>query len=261
MFEGGICTCSSRQISLSICQYNRITKSLIHFFQLELLEIKSIWNENIDRNDEDDQNENDGKIEQSIKIWKENFSLIEENCSLLKEKEEKKREIFPSINEIKCVEYPESFQSISTSLYLPSRFLLWNSIGAITSYNEQIQISFHDVSYHHTITIENQIEKYSLADLSLKAIILGSKQTGQCLCSLYQSWDTNQKQWIIKEDHLELVRLTDNYVLLATKQRFLRLFSLSGIQQCIIRLHGPIICLSTYSNQIWIIHHSIQGWN
>ncbi|CAF4211740.1 unnamed protein product, partial [Adineta steineri] len=44
------------------------------------------------------------------------------------------------IVETKPVELQESFQSTSTSKYLESRFLLWNNIGAITCYSEQIQI-------------------------------------------------------------------------------------------------------------------------
>jgi hypothetical protein len=29
---------------------------------------------------------------------------------------------------------------------------MWNNIGTITRYDEQIQISFNNVSYHHLIT-------------------------------------------------------------------------------------------------------------
>ena len=63
--------------------------------------------------------------------------------------------------ETKSLELQEPFQSTSTAKYLDSRFLLWNNINAITSYSEQIQISFHDVSYHHSITIDNKTEIFS----------------------------------------------------------------------------------------------------
>ncbi|CAF1604661.1 unnamed protein product [Rotaria magnacalcarata] len=166
------------------------------------------------------------------------------------------------INETKTVELQESFQSTSTSKYLESRYLLWNNIGAITCYNEQIQIAFHDVSYHHSITIDNKTDKYDLGDLSLSAIILASSQTGKLLCILYQSWDSNMRQWTINtenNDKIENITLSEDFISIGTSQRLIRLFSLSGIQQRIIRLQGPIVSMSSYQNQLWIIHHSTQG--
>lgn len=164
----------------------------------------------------------------------------------------------------KSIELQESFQSTSTSKYLESRYLIWNNIGAITCYNEQIQIQFHDVSYHHSITIDNKTDKYDLGDLSLSAIILASSKTGKFLCILYQSWDSNTRQWIINTENgeiIENINLCENFISIGTSQRLIRLFSLSGIQQRIIRLQGPIISMTSYQNQLWIIHHSIQGFH
>ncbi len=166
--------------------------------------------------------------------------------------------------ETKPVELQESFQSTSTSKYLESRFLLWNNIGSITCYSEQIQISFHDVSYHHSITIDNKTDKYSIGDLSLTAIVLGSSQTGKFLCILYQSWDSNMREWTINtenNDKIELVSLGEDFIAIGTSQRLIRLISLSGIQQRIIRLQGPIVSMSAYQNQLWIIQHSTQGFH
>jgi chromosome transmission fidelity protein 4 len=166
------------------------------------------------------------------------------------------------MSETKSIELQESFQSTSTSKYLESRFLIWNNIGSITCYSEQIQISFHDVSYHHSITIDNKTEKYSLGDLSLSAIILASSQTGKLLCILYQSWDSNMREWTINTENnekIEIVTLGEDFIAIGTSQRLIRLMSLSGIQQRIIRLQGPIVSISAYQNQLWIIHHSTQG--
>jgi chromosome transmission fidelity protein 4 len=167
------------------------------------------------------------------------------------------------LTETKPIELQESFQSTSTSKYLESRFLIWNNIGAITCYSEQIQISFHDVSYHHSITIDNKTDKYSLGDLSLSAIVLASSQTGKFLCILYQSWDSNMREWTINvenNDKIEIVSLCEDFIAIGTSQRLIRLMSLSGIQQRIIRLQGPILSMSAYQNQLWIIHHSTQGF-
>jgi len=79
------------------------------------------------------------------------------------------------------VELKISFQSTSTSKYLESHFLIWNNIGTITCYIEQIQISFHDASYHHWITIDNKTDKFFFCDLTLSAIVLTSSQSGKFL--------------------------------------------------------------------------------
>ena len=105
----------------------------------------------------------------------------------------------------KSVELQESFQLTSTSKYLESRYLIWNNIGATTCYNEQIEITFHDVSYHHSITIDNKTDKYNLGDLSLSAIILASSKIGKFLCILYQSWDSNTRQWTINAENNEII--------------------------------------------------------
>lgn len=166
------------------------------------------------------------------------------------------------MSESKSVELQESFQSTSTSKYLESRFLVWNNVGAITCYSEQIQISFHDVAFHHSITIDNKTDKYVVGDLSLSAIALGSAQTGKLLCLLYQSWDSNMREWTLTTENnekIELVSLGEDFLAVATSQRLIRLMSLSGIQQRIVRLQGPIVSMSAYQSQLWIIHHSTQG--
>lgn len=71
------------------------------------------------------------------------------------------------------VELQESFKST----YLQNHFLIWNNVGSITRYSEQIQISLQDVFYHH-----------SSGGSSLLVIILAVSQTGKFLCGLYQWW-------------------------------------------------------------------------
>ncbi len=120
------------------------------------------------------------------------------------------------------------------------------------------------VSYHHSITIDNKTEKYSLGDLILSAIVLASSQTGKFLCLLYRSWDSNMCEWTINNENnekVEIISLGENFLAVGALQRLIRLMSLPGIQQRIIRLHDPIVSLSTYQNQSWIIHHSTQSFH
>ena len=155
------------------------------------------------------------------------------------------------MTESKSAELQESFQSTSTSKYLESRFLVWNNIGAITCYSEQIQISFHDVAFHHSITIENKTDRYVVGDLSLSAIALGSAQTGKLLYLLYQSWDSNMREWTLtteNNDKIELVTLGEDFLTVGTSPKLIRLMSLSEIEQGIIRLQEPIVSMSAYQN-------------
>ena len=54
-----------------------------------------------------------------------------------------------------------------------------------------------------------------------------------------------------------MISLTEDFLAVGTSQRLMRLISLSGIQQRIIRLQAPIVCMSAYQNQLWIIQHKI----
>ncbi|UJR35476.1 hypothetical protein I4U23_028232 [Adineta vaga] len=164
--------------------------------------------------------------------------------------------------ETKLIEVQEAFQSTSTSKYLENRFLRWNNIGAITCHNEQIKISFHDTSSHHSITIDNKIDQYTVGDLSSLAIVLASSQTGKLSCILYQSSDSNMNRWTMNtenNDKIELVSLCEDFLVVATTQRCIQIMNLSGIQQRSIHLQGPIVSISIFHNQLWIIHHSITG--
>ena len=70
------------------------------------------------------------------------------------------------------------------------------------------------------------------------------------------------KEWTLNTENnekIEMISLTEHFIAIGTSNRLIRLLTLSGIQQRIIRLQGPILSLSAYQNQLWIIHHSTQG--
>jgi len=201
----------------------------------------SIENDENIRQDQDDEEE---------KASKKKFNSVDDETSLLMLMEKMRGEV------------QEPFQLTSTSKYLDSRYLVMNSIGFICCYNEQIQIKFHDVSHHHSITIDNKTTKYTLGDLSLKSVLLGSEETNEILALNYSSCDTTNKQFqlqIDKNERIQLLKLTKDFFVVLTQMKFIRLFSLSGIQQRIIRFQGPPITISSFQNQIFLLHHSSQG--
>ncbi|CAF1394961.1 unnamed protein product, partial [Didymodactylos carnosus] len=158
-------------------------------------------------------------------------------------------------------ELQESFQPTSTSKYLDTRFMIWNSVGAITCYScddqNSIQVTFHDVTFHHAIHINNTIG-YKMASLSNQAVLLATSK--QFMCLLYQSWDT-QNEWTmqITNGQIEAITLGDQLIAIVTSQRLIRFFTLSGIQQQIVCIQGPILSICAHKHTFWAIYHSTMG--
>ena len=70
------------------------------------------------------------------------------------------------------------------------------------------------------------------------------------------------REWTVNienNEKIEMISLTEDFLAVGTSQRLIRLISLSGIQQRIIRLQAPIVSMSAYQNQLWIVHYSTQG--
>ncbi|CAF1444619.1 unnamed protein product [Rotaria sordida] len=68
------------------------------------------------------------------------------------------------------------------------------------------------------------------------------------------------RQWTLNTENKRKFKLNlcEDFIVIGTSQRLIRLMSLLDIQQRIIHLQGLIISI-TYQNQLWIIHHSTQG--
>lgn len=77
------------------------------------------------------------------------------------------------------------------------------------------------------------------------------------VCVLLNSWD-GQREWTINlpdnEDICGLAVTTD-WVAASTSQRFLRLYSISGVQREIISIPGPIVALNGSRNHLVVVHH------
>ncbi|VDP61109.1 unnamed protein product [Schistosoma curassoni] len=85
----------------------------------------------------------------------------------------------------------KAFQSGATPLGFRERFMVWNRIGIVTQFRDtaeyqseddasnqfsggSIEVEFHDNSLHHSLRLSNS-SGYSMADLSLTALLLASK--------------------------------------------------------------------------------------
>ncbi|KAK4473774.1 hypothetical protein MN116_003112 [Schistosoma mekongi] len=85
----------------------------------------------------------------------------------------------------------KAFQSGATPVGFRERFMVWNRIGIVTQFKDvvefqaedntpnqssggSIEVEFHDNSLHHSLRLSNS-SGYSMADLSLTALLLASK--------------------------------------------------------------------------------------
>ncbi|VDQ04953.1 unnamed protein product [Trichobilharzia regenti] len=108
------------------------------------------------------------------------------------------KSVAPAIESGKCSNLPiqslqKPFQSGATPVGFRERFMVWNRIGIVTQFRNtgdfdeedgasnqssggSIEVEFHDNSLHHSLRLSNS-SGYSMADLSLTALLLASKGT------------------------------------------------------------------------------------
>ncbi|CAH8447989.1 unnamed protein product [Schistosoma bovis] len=99
--------------------------------------------------------------------------------------------ICPKKDNVTIQPLQKAFQSGATPLGFRERFMVWNRIGIVTQFRDtaeyqseddasnqfsggSIEVEFHDNSLHHSLRLSNS-SGYSMADLSLTALLLASK--------------------------------------------------------------------------------------
>lgn len=64
---------------------------------------------------------------------------------------------------------------------------------------------------------------------------------------------------MMDEEDIQAVAVGNKWVAAATTHRFLRIFTLSGVQREILRLPGPAVCLNALDDLLYIVYHSAMG--
>ncbi|XP_033110580.1 WD repeat and HMG-box DNA-binding protein 1-like [Anneissia japonica] len=161
------------------------------------------------------------------------------------------------------------FISAATPVHLTCRFMKWNNIGIIRSYDGEdessIDVEFHDSSVHHALHIDNQLN-YTMADLSAQAVLLANEKDddgnlSQLTCLHFGSWDT-QKEWntsMPKGEEIKSLCLGWNWLAVGTDKRLVRIFSIGGVQHGMFAIPGPIVSMSGYGNQLMVVYHMGTG--
>lgn len=164
----------------------------------------------------------------------------------------------------------EPFQPGSTPVHLEQRFMVWNSVGIVRSYNGEnessIDVEFHDTSFHHSIHLPNAQHNYTIADLSTEALVLAtngdeSAPNGKLFCMLLNIWDAT-KEWSIempKEEYIEAIACGSGFIAVVTDKRFVRVFTSGGIQTHLLSITGRVVCISAFDQLLMVIYHSSSG--
>ncbi|MCJ8737169.1 hypothetical protein PDJAM_G00020940 [Pangasius djambal] len=163
-----------------------------------------------------------------------------------------------------------AFQSGSTPTHLMHRFMVWNSVGIVRSYNDEqdnaIDVEFHDTAVHHAMHLTNTLG-HSMADLSQEAVLLACEGTEELAsklqCLHFSSWDTN-KEWIVdlpKGEDVRALCLGQGWAAAATSAMLVRLFSIGGVQREIFSLPGPVVCMAGHGEQLFIVYHRGTGFD
>nr|XP_046251496.1 WD repeat and HMG-box DNA-binding protein 1 isoform X2 [Scatophagus argus] len=164
----------------------------------------------------------------------------------------------------------KAFQPGSTPAHLTHRFMMWNSVGIVRSYNDEqdnaIDVEFHDTAVHHAMHLTNSLG-HTMADLSQEAVLLACPSTDELAsklqCLHFSSWDTN-KEWMVdlpKGEDVKALCLGQGWAAVATSSLMLRLFSIGGVQREVFSLPGPAVCLVGHGEQLLVVYHRATGFD
>ncbi|XP_062863778.1 WD repeat and HMG-box DNA-binding protein 1 [Trichomycterus rosablanca] len=163
-----------------------------------------------------------------------------------------------------------AFQSGSTPTHLMHRFMVWNSVGIVRSYNDEqdnaIDVEFHDSAVHHAMHLSNTLE-HGMADLSQEAVLLAGEGTDELAsklqCLHFSSWDTS-KEWMVdlpKGEDVRALCLGRGWAAAGTSAMLVRLFSIGGVQREVFSLPGPVVCMAGHGEQLLVAYHRGTGFD
>ena len=161
----------------------------------------------------------------------------------------------------------EPFQPGSSPVHLQHRYMVWNNVGIVRSFNEEessTEVEFHDTSVHHGLHIPNTFG-HTMAALSTQALLLAcpaQEESGSKLVCVNFAGSDGHKEWSttlpMGEEALALA-IGDSWLAVATSRRILRFYSILGLQRGMISLPGQIVCLAGHTDKLLITFHTAMG--
>ncbi|XP_063971990.1 WD repeat and HMG-box DNA-binding protein 1 [Diachasmimorpha longicaudata] len=169
------------------------------------------------------------------------------------------------------VHLQDAFQPGSTPVHLLSRFMMWNDVGIVRCYKSEddedstIEVEFHDSSIHHGMHMNNYL-RHTMAALSTEALALSCPSSdgdpSKLVVIMLQAWGSGNKEWSIDlpgDEEVQAVAAGNNFIVLATSKRHLRIFMISGVQREIVAIPGSVVAMNALGNQLVVAYHSGVG--
>ena len=142
------------------------------------------------------------------------------------------RETRPHVPVMPRVKLQPVFQPGASPAGLTNRFLVYNDVGIVKSYEgdaeRSLDIEFHDIAVHHALHLANN-DGYSIAALSSSVLALAAKSSAdgpaKVSVNYFSSSDLN-KEWSVsmpEEEDITGVAAGDTWVAVTTSCQHLRL--------------------------------------
>lgn len=159
--------------------------------------------------------------------------------------------------------FQAAFQPSSTPLHLENRFMAYNEVGIIQAFNDgeaSIDIQFHDVTISKNIFMKNVLN-YTVGSISTKVVALACETPSKLLC---MPIEMNNKQWTVEMTELEeiiCVATSSQLVVVATDHRYLRMFSVCGLQLGVLSVPGPVVAVAARDTSVILIYHLTTAYS
>ncbi|CAH8449588.1 unnamed protein product [Heterobilharzia americana] len=189
-------------------------------------------------------------------------------------------DIFQRRDSLPISSLQKPFQPGATPVGFRERFMVWNRIGIVTQFKDtddfqieeetsnqstggSIEVEFHDSSLHHSLRLSNN-SGYSMADLSLTALLLASKGSDDSNLEDLNQDEQEELYDLITEESRNRTE-SPGYAVIATSKRLLRIFtqpsSSVSVQRStnlhllqITRLGLPPVCLAGQHTVVMASH-------
>ncbi|EFA80890.1 hypothetical protein PPL_06125 [Heterostelium album PN500] len=176
-----------------------------------------------------------------------------------------KKSLVSSLSKSSYSSVYKSFQPGSTyGERKPRYFLALNMIGMIIKREDEsssksggsIEIEFNEVSFHRKITfIDNN--QFDLASLGKSGAVFASTKVPTLYFKPFDSIGQNS-DWsyqVSENDKVIGVSIGSKYIVACTKQRTLRIFTLSGLQLTVMSLCGDLITMSqSFDDRLAVVY-------
>eukprot|EP00040_Diaphanoeca_grandis_P005605 m.33649 g.33649 ORF g.33649 m.33649 type:complete len:1140 (+) comp16851_c1_seq1:87-3506(+) len=230
--------------------------------------IKKVTNKKLDDSD-DDEDFGDG-IERSVPL---NEKLDSKSKKSSHDNDDDDSHYVPAVAHAEAL-LQAPFQPSSTPVDEARRILVWNSVGVITSREEDVSCSvdveFHNVSKHKPIRMIDHFG-FTVAALSETCFVMAAPiripsaederdNPSVLFCRNFDHWATDDT-WQIRfpeGEEIEGVAAgggTTGFVACTTNKNYVRIYSTTGIPKHIMCLEGPSLAISAKDEQFFVVYH------